>query len=434
MGDGINRGVVSPAPPPATPRWQAALVAVALSLFSLVVLVPAGGTLLLVGSAAVMVGAAHWLDAVGAFDPAAFGASVYLAAAVLALTATAWVRGEVAVRWRGPRLAPLLPQRSSWIADHPWLGTAAACGVADLALIPAARFVGVPRGVLGAAVLASAALAEIGIFCLLVRAAHLFVRGLWRLTRRSSFAAGAVTASSFLAALGAYLFASALTAFAATLPGAHAVQTPPCDRPALTCARELLESVSRPRSTTSAPSLPTADERETFTACVEELRRDDPIRGNAYLDAIRIARMRVHDPAEAEDVVQDTLLEVCQHADRLGDVRGYFIRSVTNNAGRVMRRRRRECAVEPESVDWAPDRCIAHTVEQLYVQAEMQAATHDALCSLGRRDRTVIQLRVWEGLSHQDIARKLGWSEAAARQSYSRAIKALKEELELRCR
>ncbi len=419
------------------PRWQSALVIVSLSLLSLLVLLPAGCTLLLGSAVVVLAVSAQQLEAVGALAPEAFAASVYLMVAMLGLASVVWARESLGRLTRGPAVPGLgmLPAaRGAWGARHPWLSAGLACGIADLALIPTERLhlVDVPTGLVGALILTTAVLVEVGLAYALVRACYRLFRATWRLTRRSSFAAGAVTAGSLSAALAAYVFASALSLLGTALASEVPTQSrAPCTSPALTCARQALEAAAR---TPSAPALPPPETQDAFSACVEELYRDDPIRGNARNDALRDARFRVSNPEEAADVVEDTLIEVCLNAERFGDVRGYFIRSVRNNVVKAARRQRRFCALEPESPDWLPDGCVARTVEQEYVQAEMQAAVHDALCSLDRGDRTVIELRVWKRLSHREIATKLGMTEAAARQRYLRAKEALRSEFSLRCR
>jgi RNA polymerase sigma factor (sigma-70 family) len=73
-------------------------------------------------------------------------------------------------------------------------------------------------------------------------------------------------------------------------------------------------------------------------------------------------------------------------------------------------------------------------VEQRFLRAEMEASAHDALCELGAQDRRILEWHIWDGLSHAEVGRRLRISEEAARQRYSRALRALREKFRERCR
>jgi RNA polymerase sigma factor (sigma-70 family) len=167
---------------------------------------------------------------------------------------------------------------------------------------------------------------------------------------------------------------------------------------------------------------------------VQELRRDDPARGNAYLDALREAQGYVRNPDDAADVVNDMLLAVCQKTVRPSDVRSYFIQSVRNNAWKVVKHKRRSCPLDPELPDWQVDRCIAGSPEQQYARKEMVDAMHAALCALDPTERDIIELNVVDDLSHRQIGERYDWSERAARQRFHRAVTKFGDEFERGCR
>lgn len=56
----------------------------------------------------------------------------------------------------------------------------------------------------------------------------------------------------------------------------------------------------------------------------------------------------------------------------------------------------------------------------------------DAMAGLRRTDREILQLHVWEELSHAEIATVLGISEDAARQRFSRALRRVTAEVSAR--
>lgn len=435
MNEGSSKpGPSAPRYTSAPPLWQSALVAVSLALFVLLVVAPVSGTALIAYTGIVLWGSAQGLNSVGALDAGAFEVAAYLSAVVLSFATGAWTFRKLRSLWRPASFAAASTQ-GSWAVRHPWLTAAAVCGVIDFVLVPLdrARIVDIPDAIVGAGILTTAALAEIAAVYLVARGLYLSLRAIWRLTRRSPFAAGAVAAGSLSAALAAYLFASALAAIGSLLAASTpAAPSTPCTKSAMTCSRELLTSAAR--LPTSTPGLPAPEPRTAFSACVEELHRDDPQRGNAYLDALKEAERRTPNPEEAKDVVHDTLVEVCLAAERIADVRSYFYRSVMNNVGKSARRYRRYCPLVPEPVDWPVDGCVVRSVESQYIQAELQASAHDAMCSLDRGDRSVIVLRVWENLPYQEIGQQLGLTEAAARQRYHRALDALRSEFSARCR
>src|SRR5262245_24923747 len=101
----MSGGGVSPSPNVAgggqvPPRWQDAVVVLSLGLFSLLVVLPLGGLLLLLWTGVVLLGSARWLDAAGALEPGPFGASVYLTIAMLAVTLAASARAARAAARR----------------------------------------------------------------------------------------------------------------------------------------------------------------------------------------------------------------------------------------------------------------------------------------------------------------------------------------------
>ncbi|KYF53060.1 hypothetical protein BE08_36645 [Sorangium cellulosum] len=112
--------------------------------------------------------------------------------------------------------APCAP----WIFRHPFVSLACAVLIVDLILLPLA-YAGVveaPSAIRGAGVLGGAALLVILAACALFGAWWRATRALWAGARRSPFFAGAVTACGLVAAVGAYLLASAALGLSPALP------------------------------------------------------------------------------------------------------------------------------------------------------------------------------------------------------------------------
>jgi RNA polymerase sigma-70 factor (ECF subfamily) len=148
---------------------------------------------------------------------------------------------------------------------------------------------------------------------------------------------------------------------------------------------------------------------------------------------------RLRAKEETLDVVQEALLEFLEYGPRFlvagrGQLRALLARIVEN----VLRARHdwysakrralsRERPLPAESVV-SLDGSVAHRASMGPTpSAEVAAEEEAALVRLGLEvvdpaDREVILLREWEGLSHAEVARKLGTSEDAARMRYTRAL------------
>src|SRR4051794_648268 len=123
----------------------------------------------------------------------------------------------------------------------------------------------------------------------------------------------------------------------------------------------------------------------------------------------------------AEDVVQDVLLKVQTRwttIEQLDDPHAYVRRMVVNEH---LSWRRKWSRVVPFAevtlFDDRPDDASRHADRTALIQA---------LGSLTRRQRTVLALRFYEGLSDREIAALLGCGEGSVRTHASRALAALR--------
>lgn len=142
------------------------------------------------------------------------------------------------------------------------------------------------------------------------------------------------------------------------------------------------------------------------------------------LSLVRLAVLLVDDQASAEDVVQDAFASL---AGRLQQVRdphaalGYLRTSVVNGSRSALRRRRTARGyvpprdVEPPGPD---DRAVL---------AEEHREVLVALDRLAPRQREVLVLRYWSGLSEAEIADACGTSRGSVKSTASRAIAALEQ-------
>jgi RNA polymerase sigma-70 factor (ECF subfamily) len=120
----------------------------------------------------------------------------------------------------------------------------------------------------------------------------------------------------------------------------------------------------------------------------------------------------LHDRAEAEDVMVDVFYELWDRADRYDPARGNPLTYLTTLARSraIDRKRSRAKAQPPVDLDMtepvtAP---TADSPERGAVADEDRALVKRALLSLDPTQRQVIECAFYEGLTHTEIAEKLG--------------------------
>ena len=145
------------------------------------------------------------------------------------------------------------------------------------------------------------------------------------------------------------------------------------------------------------------------------------------LSLVRLAVLLVDDLGTAEDVVQDAFAGFVGRRRPLDDpdrALAYLRTAVVNNARSALRRRRtaRGYVVPREVEPDGPDGRLILAEEHREVLA--------ALDRLAPRQREVLVLRYWSGLSEAEIAEALGISRGAVKSTASRALDALESIME----
>jgi len=147
-----------------------------------------------------------------------------------------------------------------------------------------------------------------------------------------------------------------------------------------------------------------------------------------YTRLVRAAVLLVGDVETAEDVVQDAFVAVHRRWARITDperVGGYLHRAVVNGSRSVLRHRavvHRHAGIlaEPENAVDAADLVLARAA---------RAAVLDALAALPRRQREVLVLRHYLGLSEAEIASTLRISTGSVKTHASRGAATLRTRL-----
>lgn len=141
----------------------------------------------------------------------------------------------------------------------------------------------------------------------------------------------------------------------------------------------------------------------------------------------RYFQRRLPDANEVDDLVQEVFLRIVRRGDSqdLDRFEGY----VFETAASVLkdRFRRRRVRMTASHVSFEPDLHGQTDVspEQTILAREALRSTTRAIMALPERTRTIFVLRRLEGLSHPEIARRLGLSLSAVEKHMQRAAKHL---------
>lgn len=146
------------------------------------------------------------------------------------------------------------------------------------------------------------------------------------------------------------------------------------------------------------------------------------------LRLVRLAVLLVDDLQVAEDVVQDAFASFLVRRSGLDDQNkalAYLRTSVVNGARSTLRRRRTARAYVP------PHEVPRDATSEGVLLAEEHREVLEAMRQLGTRQREVLVLRYWSGLSEAEIAEALGISRGAVKSTASRALDALEKIMEV---
>ncbi len=153
--------------------------------------------------------------------------------------------------------------------------------------------------------------------------------------------------------------------------------------------------------------------RTARPAAVESGARSSPsasfeVEALAHLDGLyRVARRLTRAPADAEDLVQETLLRAWQHPEVAGDAERSaraWLFTVARNAIVDGLRRKPEATVDSPPDVPEPGPGPDEAAESEWVSWRI----HRALETLPDKERTLVELAYWSGLSQSEIAAQPG--------------------------
>lgn len=172
-------------------------------------------------------------------------------------------------------------------------------------------------------------------------------------------------------------------------------------------------TLTRLRSLDAEP-VPASDPDAPRT--LSDLYRDHRVR------MVRLAALLVDDPSTAEDVVQEAFTGLHRHWAELRDEAaavGYLRTAVVNGSRSVLRRRRTARDYVP------PHQANARSAESMAMLSAEHQAVVDALGNLPPRQREVLVLRYYGGLSESEIAEATGITRGTVKSTASRAMDAV---------
>lgn len=151
-----------------------------------------------------------------------------------------------------------------------------------------------------------------------------------------------------------------------------------------------------------------------------------PLSNRLFRLALRITMNK----AEAEDVVQDTLLKVWEHRgewERIDNLEAFAISTCRNRALDLVKRAGRNTA----SLDVVDDRKQTADNELRLMEAREQLSlVRQLMDGLPELQRTIMLLRDIEGKTYQEIAQFLGISETQVKVYLHRARTKIKDRIE----
>lgn len=153
-----------------------------------------------------------------------------------------------------------------------------------------------------------------------------------------------------------------------------------------------------------------------------------PLKNELFRLALRITL----DKAEAEDIVQETMIKVWNRRDSwdaIESIEAYCLTVCRNMAlDKAKTATARHTSIDSETEQEIPaDRSYAANPEERAVQRDRVAIVRRLIDNLPEKQRSAMQLRDFEGKSYREIATIMGISEEQVKVSIFRARQTIKQ-------
>jgi RNA polymerase sigma-70 factor (ECF subfamily) len=151
-----------------------------------------------------------------------------------------------------------------------------------------------------------------------------------------------------------------------------------------------------------------------------------PLKNELYRLALRITL----NPAEAEDIVQETMIKVWNRRDQWDDIdsiEAFCLTICRNLSLDKMKKMANQSQSLGEGEHDMPDRSYSSNPEEQAVQQDRVALVRRLIDELPEKQRSVMQLRDFEGKSYKEIAEIMAISEEQVKVNIFRARQAIKQ-------
>ena len=151
-----------------------------------------------------------------------------------------------------------------------------------------------------------------------------------------------------------------------------------------------------------------------------------PLKNELYRLALRITL----NPAEAEDIVQETMIKVWNKREQWNDIESIeaFCLTICRNISLdKMRKMENQNQSLEEGEHDAPDTSYSSNPEEQAMQQDKLALIRRLINSLPEKQRSAMQLRDFEGKSYKEIAKVMGISEEQVKVNIFRARQAIRQ-------
>lgn len=158
-----------------------------------------------------------------------------------------------------------------------------------------------------------------------------------------------------------------------------------------------------------------------------------------YLQAVRAAYLIVQDNALAEDVVQNSFINLSSKINQFDEskpFRPWFMRSVINNSISACQQRKRLVSLDDDDVDSEKVQKFlklsddGRSLEDTYISAETRRVIWRALEQLNPQQRAAVVLRYYLDLSENELAGELLQSKSTIKWLLFTARRKLRQLLE----
>jgi len=140
-----------------------------------------------------------------------------------------------------------------------------------------------------------------------------------------------------------------------------------------------------------------------------------------------VAERLLHSAVDAEDTVQEVVIELWEKRNKLSHVRSleaYAIQAVKNRCISLLRKRQ---DLVTDDIDTLGDLSDAAVTTEVALMEEQAAMLDKMIERLPEKQRQAVQMKYIDMMSHEEMQKRLGMSSTNVYATLSRALSALKE-------